>query len=328
VRQRSRPILFITTLVLIVTGAAAYASLSPGPGSSDGAPTTVILGRGEGVLAIGRDLARARVVRSSLMFAIAAEVTGSGPRLKAGEYAFAQGISLFQVLYILREGLVVRHFVTLPEGLSSSAAAKILEQSDVLTGPAPLAPEGALLPETYEVSRGESRAAVTQRMERDRNALLAKLWATRAPNLPYNHPEDAVILASVVEKETALAAERPLVAGVFVNRLEKGMRLESDPTVIYALTGGAPLGHGLTRSELAAPSPYNTYRVAGLPPTPINNPGRASLAAALAPTRTDNLYFVANGAGGHAFSPTLAQHTQNVAHWRQVERAAASGANR
>jgi UPF0755 protein len=229
---------------------------------------------------------------------------------------------------MLRQGLVVRHFITLPEGLSSRAAAEILAQSDILTGAAPVAPEGALLPETYEVSRGESRAAVIARMERDRSALLAKLWAARAKGLPYRRPEDAVILASVVEKETALAAERPLVAGVFVNRLKKGMRLESDPTVIYALTGGDPLGHGLTRSELATPSPYNTYRVTGLPPTPINNPGRAALAAALAPTPTDNLYFVANGVGGHAFSPTLAQHSQNVAHWRRVEHGAAQSGNR
>jgi UPF0755 protein len=279
-------------------------------------------------LAIGRDLSEARVVRSGIIFAIAAEVTGSAHRLKAGEYAFPQKISVFEVLRMLREGMVVRHFITLPEGLSSRAAAEILTQSDILTGAAPVAPEGALLPETYEVSRGESRASLIARMERDRTALLAKLWATRAQRLPYHRPEDAVILASVVEKETALPAERPLVAGVFINRLEKGMRLESDPTVIYALTGGAPLGHGLTRSELATPSPYNTYRVAGLPPTPINNPGRAALAAAMAPTPTDDLYFVANGSGGHAFSPTLAQHTQNVAHWRRVEHGAAPGVNR
>jgi UPF0755 protein len=315
-------------LALMVVGAATFAGLGPGPGHSDDAPTTVVLGRGEGVLAIGRDLARARVVRSGLLFALAAEVTGAAPRLKAGEYAFPSGSNLVQVLRMIRQGRVVRHFVTLPEGLSSRAAADILRQSDVLTGPAPVAPEGALLPETYEVSRGESRAEVIQQMKRDRDTLLAKLWATRAPGLPYRRPEDAIILASVIEKETALPAERPLVAGVFINRLDKGMRLESDPTVIYALTGGAPLGHGLTRSELATPSPYNTYRVAGLPPTPINNPGRAAITAALAPTPTDDLYFVANGAGGHAFSPTLAEHTRNVAHWRQVEHAVVQGANR
>jgi UPF0755 protein len=315
-------------LVLTSIGGLAFAVFAPGPAPSDDVPTTVILGRGEGVLAIGRDLARAHVVGSGLIFAGAAEVTGSAPRLKAGEYAFPPKASLFQVLRMIRQGLVVRHFVTLPEGLSSRAAAEILAQSDVLTGPAPVAAEGALLPETYEVSRGESRAAVTRRMERDRAVLLAKLWAKRAPGLPYRRPEDAVILASVVEKETALAGERARVAGVFVNRLERGMRLESDPTVIYALTGGAPLGHGLTRSELATSSPYNTYRVAGLPPTPINNPGRAALVAALDPVRTDDLYFVANGAGGHAFSPTLAQHSLNVAHWRRVEHATAPSANR
>ncbi len=304
----------------MVVGGAAFAVFGPGSTPSDDAPTTVVLGRGEGVLAIGGDLARAHVVRSGLIFAMAAEVTGSAPRLKAGEYAFPPKVSVFHVLRMLRQGLVVRHFITLPEGLSSRAAAEILAQSDILTGAAPVAPEGALLPETYEVSRGESRAAVIARMERDRSALLAKLWAARAKGLPYRRPEDAVILASVVEKETALAAERPLVAGVFVNRLKKGMRLESDPTVIYALTGGDPLGHGLTRSELATPSPYNTYRVTGLPPTPINNPGRAALAAALAPTPTDNLYFVANGVG--------AQHSQNVAHWRRVEHGAAQSGNR
>jgi UPF0755 protein len=320
--------LFVIVLSFAGLVGAALAVLGPGPGTSDQSPTTVILRRGDGVLAIGRDLARARVVRSALVFAVAAEVTGAAPRLKAGEYAFAPKITLIQVLHILRDGLVVRHFVTLPEGLTSRAAAEILEQSDVLTGPAPVAPEGALLPETYEVSRGESRAAVIARMERDRDALVAKLWTTRPPGLPYKRPEDAVILASVVEKETALPAERPLVAGVFVNRLEKGMRLESDPTVVYGLTGGASLGHGLTRSELAAPTPYNTYRVGGLPPTPIDNPGRASLVAALAPTLTDNLYFVANGAGGHAFSPTLAQHTQNVANWRRLEHSKALSVNR
>ncbi len=324
---RSRVISAIIVFAFFLASVTALV-LIPGRRQPDGGSTTIILGRGEGVLAIGRDLARAHVVGSGLVFALVAEATGSAPRLKAGEYDFPSGASLFHVLRMIREGLVVRHFITIPEGLSSKAAAEILRQSDVLTGPAPVAPEGALLPETYEVSRGESRAAVTQRMERDRNALLEKLWATRESGLPYRRPEDAVILASVVEKETALAAERPLVAGVFVNRLENGMRLESDPTVIYALTGGAPLGHGLTRSELASPSPYNTYRVAGLPPTPINNPGRAALAAVLAPTRTDDLYFVANGAGGHAFSPTFAQHARNVAHWRRVERAAASGANR
>ena len=257
-----------------------------------------------------------------------AEVSGSAPRLKAGEYDFVPGSSLLQVLRKIRQGLTVRHFITIPEGLTSRAAAQILSQSPILLGPTPIAPEGALLPETYEVQRGDSRVQVTRRMERARDALLHKLWAARAPNLPYRSPEEAVTLASVVEKETALAAERPRVAAVFVNRLKAGMRLESDPTIIYGLSGGAPLGHGLTRSELGSPSPYNTYRFGGLPPGPIDNPGRASLAAALAPMKTGDLYFVADGTGGHAFASDLAQHARNVAHWRLIEKAAKTPSNR
>jgi UPF0755 protein len=152
--------------------------------------------------------------------------------------------------------------------------------------------------------------------------LLSRLWAARSPGLPYASPQQAVILASVVEKETARPDERPRIAAVFINRLRKGMRLESDPTVIYGLTGGAPLGHGLTESELARPNPYNTYRVAGLPPAPIGNPGRAALAAALDPARTDDLFFVADGTGGHVFADTFEAHLRNVARWREIERSA------
>ncbi len=313
------PLVFVLTAALLAAG-VGWALLSPGPGRPGARPATVILARGEGVWAIGRDLARARVVRSGPLFAVMAELTGSAPRLKAGEYAFPARISLSAVLRALRLGLVVRHFVTVPEGLTSRAAAAILAQSSDLTGPTPIAPEGALLPETYEVRRGESRAEVTARMERARDALLAKLWAARAPGLPYRTPEDAVILASVIEKETALPDERARIAAVFINRLEKGMRLESDPTVIYGVSGGVPLGHGLTRGELATATPYNTYRISGLPPTPIDNPGRASLAAALDPDRTADLYFVANGTGGHAFSASLGEHLRNVARWRAIER--------
>ena len=314
--------------LVVIVAAVAWAVLSPGPGKPGAKPVTVIFSKGEGVLAIGRGLAHAGVVRSGGMFAAIAELSGSASQLKAGEYAFPSRSTLFQVLRTLRLGLVVRHFVTIPEGLTSQAVAEILRRSLVLAGPTLVAPEGALLPETYEVRLGETRAELTRRMERARDRLLAKLWAARSPGLPYRSPQDAVILASVVEKETALAAERPRVAAVFINRLKLGMRLESDPTVIYGLTGGAPLGHGLTRSELRSATPFNSYRLAGLPPGPIDNPGRASLSAALEPLKTQDLYFVANGTGGHAFSATLAQHTLNVAHWRLIEHAAKARANR
>ncbi len=293
-----------------------------GPGPAKPGSTSVIIPRGHGVWALGSDLTHARVIRSGPMFAVLAEVSGSASRLKAGEYAFAARASLWQVLRAIRDGRVVRHFVTIPEGLTSRATADILDREPILIGAAPVAPEGALLPETYEVTRGESRAAVIARMERARDDLLQRLWAARPAGLPYQTPQDAVTLASVVEKETALPAERPHIAGVFLNRLQRGMRLGSDPTVIYGLTRGAPLGHGLTRTELASQSPFNTYRIAGLPPTPIDNPGRAALAAALKPDQTADLYFVANGTGGHAFAATLIQHARNVAHWRLIEHSA------
>jgi UPF0755 protein len=305
--------------------AAAFAALLAfeiwGPGPS-AAPTSVILPSGEGVRGVARDLGGARVVRSPAVFVVAAELSGAGQSLKAGEYAFTPHASLAAVLDAIRRGLIVRRFVTIPEGLSSVQVADILAADPVLSGPTPVPPEGSILPETYQVRRGETRAAVVARMERAQVALLERLWATRAAGLPYHDPEQVVILASVVEKETAVPAERPKVAAVFLNRLRQGMRLGSDPTVIYGLTRGRPLGHGLTVSELASDTPWNTYRVAGLPPTPIGNPGRASLEAALAPAKTDDLYFVADGTGGHAFSATLEEHQRNVAHWREIEKRA------
>ena len=281
----------------------------------------LVLSSGEGMAGIGRDLANAGVVRSRADFMVAAVLTGAAHRLKAGEYRFRASESLAEVIAVIARGEVVRHFVTIPEGLTSHDAVAILMRSDYLAGPAPIPPEGALLPETYEVSRGEERSAVIRRMELARDQLLDALWTTRTPGLPFASKEQAVTLASVVEKETALPAERSKVAAVFINRLKAGMRLESDPTVIYGVSGGEPLGRGLRVSELAEQTPYNTYRVQGLPPTPIANPGRASLAAALSPAPTADLYFVADGTGGHLFADTYEAHLRNVAHWRAIEQA-------
>jgi len=190
----------------------------------------------------------------------------------------------------------------------------------VLTGLAVSPLEGSILPETYEVRRGEDRVAVLARMREAQTRLLAQLWPHRQPGLPFATPEQAVTLASIVEKETALPAERPRIAAVYINRLRAGMRLESDPTTIYGISRGRPLGRGITRSELLAATPYNTYQVAGLPPTPIANPGKAAIAAVLDPPKTDELFFVANGQGGHAFASSFAEHQKNVAHWRAIER--------
>ncbi len=316
---------------LIAAGAAiaalalafgAWRYLGPGPGHA----TDLVLPSGAGVAGVGRDLARAGVVRSQTGFVLAAVLSGAAHSLKAGEYRFAGGESLAAVISAVARGQVVRRFVTVPEGITSRDAAAILLRADYLVGPAPIPPEGSLLPETYEVRRGEARVAVLRRMAAARDRLLEQLWATRTPGLPLASMEQAVILASVIEKETAIPAERSKVAAVFINRLRKGMRLESDPTVIYGVSGGVPLGHGLRVSELAAPNPYNTYRVAGLPPTPIDNPGRASLSAALAPAPTGDLYFVADGTGGHAFADTFEAHRRNVARWRAIEQARRVGA--
>ena len=281
---------------------------------------------GAGVAEIAATLRHAGIIRSAPLFVTAAQVTRVSHRLKAGEYEFASHDSMATILAKIREGRVVRRFITVPEGVTSEMVTDILMKATYLPGPAPVAPEGAVLPETYEVRRGMDRSAVLQRMMDDRDKLLATLWDRRRPGLPFQTPDQAVILASIVEKETAKPDERPRIAAVFVNRLQKGMRLESDPTIIYGLTHGRPLGHGLKVSEVNSPTPYNTYLIAGLPPTPIGNPGRASLAAALDPPKTTELYFVANGAGGHVFASTFEEHTKNVAKWRAVEQAAARAA--
>jgi UPF0755 protein len=316
--------------LLAVVGLAGAAGLyvAPGPAARAGASTTVVLPARSGLRGVARQLGDAGVIRSPIAFIAAAVLTGAAHGLQAGEYAIPSGASIASIVTEIREGRVVRHYVTIPEGLTSAQAVDVLAHAGELAGQVSTPPEGSLLPETYQVVRGETRAHVLARMRAARDALLSSLWAARAAGLPYRSPEEAVILASVVEKETALAGERPRVAAVFVNRLGKGMSLASDPTVVYGLTGGAPLGHGLRVSELARRTPYNTYAVSGLPPTPIANPGRAALEAALHPAPTGDLYFVADGTGGHAFSSTLDQHRKNVAHWRAFELAhAAPGAS-
>ena len=309
----------LTTLcvALLVVGLwAVWSFRGPGPATNDGQPAVVQLRKGAGLNEIAGALERAHVVRSSAIFIAAAQVTGAARSLKAGEYEFPSRASMARVLGDIRAGKTVRHQVTIPEGATSDMVIDILNREDALTGEAATPPEGAILPETYDFQRGEDRAAVLQRMMDARDKLLATLWTKRKAGLPISTPEEAVILASIVEKETGVAGERPQVASVFVNRLLKGMRLESDPTIIYGITRGRPLGRRILLSELKAPTPYNTYAISGLPPTPIANPGRAALAAVLDPPETDYLFFVADGSGGHAFAATYAEHLRNVEKWR------------
>jgi UPF0755 protein len=213
----------------------------------------------------------------------------------------------------------VQHRLTIPEGLTAAQIVQLVDRADAATGQAPTPPEGMVLPETYSYERGVTRAALIARATAAMSRTLADIWAERAPNLPLAAPLQLLTLASIVERETAKPEERAHVAGVFLNRLRLGMKLQSDPTVIYAASGGAGvLDHAITRAELDRDSPFNTYRVAGLPPGPIASPGLAALEAVAHPAATDDLYFVADGSGGHAFSRTVEEHNRNVAHWRSL----------
>lgn len=309
----------LAILLIIIT---VFRVHGPGPASE---PKTVVLERGSGVREIAATLGDAGVVSSAGLFALTARLTGAAADLKAGEYEFPKRVSMARVLADIRAGRVVRHEVTIPEGWTSGMVLEALMARPELTGRIAEPPEGALAPDTYQIERGESRAAVVQRMRAARDRDLKILWAARQEGLPLASPEAAVTLASIVEKETGVASERPRVAAVFINRLRAGMPLQSDPTIIYGLTRGRPLGRGIRASELAAPTPYNTYKITGLPPTPIANPGKASLAAVLNPPTTRDLYFVADGSGGHAFAETYEQHERNVARWRAIERREAAG---
>ena len=321
----------VATLILLGIAALAWVFAMvtmDGPEARDGGPdTVVILPSGSGVAAIGARLEEAGVIRSRSLFRLVVQATGADRTLRAGEYRVVSGASLADVVALLRSGEVVRHFVTLPEGWSSAQAVDILNRQGILTGTITAVPaEGSLLPETYEVTRGESRQSVIDRMQAAHDTLMAELWPTRAADLPYSTMEEVLTLASIVEKETGIASERPRVAAVFVNRLRAGMRLESDPTIIYGITQGRPLRRGIRRSELQAVTPYNTYQIDGLPPTPIANPGREAIEAVLNPPDSDELFFVADGTGGHQFARTYAEHQANVARWRALEAAAAGEA--
>ncbi len=289
---------------------------APGPLSAE---TVVVVPRGAGLAAIADRLAAAGVIADPALFRIGVRLFGDARALQAGEYAFPPAASMQDAAELIASGRTVVHRLTVPEGLTSVEVVALLQAAEPLDGAIEaVPPDGALLPETYHFHRGDSRAAVLQRMDEAMDAALEELWDKRAPNLPLNTPEEALVLASIIEKETGVDAERPLVGGVFVNRLRKGMPLQSDPTVVYGITQGkAPLGRSLTRNDLASPTPYNTYQIGGLPPGPIANPGRAALEAALNPAETEYFYFVAAGDGGHAFAKTLAEHNRNVAKWRK-----------
>lgn len=322
-RRLVRIVLLTVCAAVLMTGGVSYwgyrAFVAPGP--LDG-KRVVLVQKGSGLKRIAATLEEAGVIASSVVFVWGARLSGGARAIKAGEYAFEGRPSPREVLALLVEGKTVLHRLTIPEGLTSREVVALIESAPVMDGQVGLPPaEGSVLPETYSYEYGDTRASLLQQMTRAMRETVERLWAARAADLPLDDPAQAVVLASIVEKETAVPAERPRIAAVFENRLRRGMRLQSDPTVVYGLNGGAgPLGRPLTRSDLETDHPYNTYRIDGLPPGPICNPGRDSLAAVLNPIKTDELYFVADGTGGHVFSRTLEEHNRNVARWRRIER--------
>jgi UPF0755 protein len=283
----------------------------------------VELPRGAGIVAIADQLAARKIIPSSYIF-LAGLVWDNGSRnLRAGEYAFPAHISMADLAALLRSGRVVQHRLTIPEGWTVVEIMEAVQSADFLSGPLPdpVPNEGTLRPDTYFAEKGADRRALIARMAQAQSALVADVIAHRPAGTPPPDPHKLVVLASIVERESALAEERPVIAGVFTRRLERNMRLQSDPTVIYGLSGRrGSLDRDLTRDDLKSPSPWNTYVIDGLPSTPICNPGLSALQAAVAPTQGDVLYFVANGDGGHQFAATLADHNHNVARWREKSR--------
>ncbi|MBI1365088.1 MAG: endolytic transglycosylase MltG [Alphaproteobacteria bacterium] len=313
----------LAVLAALSLGAGGYfawrEAQRPGPLTED---KIILLKSGSSVRAIANELGKEGAVRYPPLFIAAVRVKGDQGKIKAGEYNIPARASVLDIVDILVEGKSILHYLTAPEGLTTAQILRIVAADSTLVGDITLSPgEGELLPETYAFTRGETRDELIRTMMKAQDKLLDELWDNRALDLPYSTRKEAIILASIVEKETGVADERPHIASVFINRLKKGMRLESDPTIIYGLTKGEPLGRGLRVSEIHKATPYNTYIINGLPPTPICNPGRASIEAALNPANTDDLFFVADGTGGHVFSSNIADHNRNVAKWRRVEKA-------
>jgi UPF0755 protein len=319
-----RFLLIVIALALIAAAFTQWVLTAwngPGPQARADGQTVVMIRPGTSLHQIAEDLGVRGVLRQPLLFELGLRVTGQAALVKAGEYAIPSRAPMKVIADILVAGRSIQHKLTAAEGLTSQMIYDLVAQNAALAGPAgPVPAEGTLLPETYLFTRGTARVKIIREMEQAQRKYLAAQWARRAEGLPFASLAEAVILASVVEKETSLPQERRHIASVFINRLKIGMPLQSDPTIIYGLTKGYPLGHGIRQSELDSTSPYNTYHVTGLPPGPICNPGKDAIAAVLHPEQGKDLYFVASGSGGHVFSDNIAQHQRNVAALRALER--------
>lgn len=314
--------LFLIALAAVLAAGAAsfyaYQEYSlPGPLAAN---KIVTIGPGMGAPDIAAQLKDEGVITDARIFSAIAFFKGTRTNLKPGEYEFAREASMRDVMTQIATGRSITYKLSVPEGWTTEMAAERIRANEVLTGTLErLPPEGAIMPDTYLFKRGMTRQELMDAMAAAQVKLLDELWLARSPALPLDSKEAVVTLASIVEKETAKAEERPVIASVFLNRLRKNMRLQSDPTIIYGIVGGkGKLGRSLTRTDIRTPTPYNTYTIKGLPPGPIANPGRAALEAVLNPQDTEYLYFVADGSGGHAFAATLEDHNKNVANWRKL----------
>lgn len=306
----------ILAVVVALLGWGIRDFRSPGPLAQ---AKTIVIPKGSTLDQVAGDLAEAGVIDHPWVFIAGVHLTGNADALKAGEYDIAANISPTLLIELLRSGKVVRHKLTIAEGLTSAQVVALVQAAPLLAGDLAFRPaEGSLLPQTYFYTYGEQRQELIAQMGHAMDEVLTKEWAARKPGLPLANAQQALILASIVEKETAKPEERARIAGVYIERLRQGMKLQADPTVTYAVTNGGtvPLAHPLDRADLAIVSPYNTYLNAGLPPTPIANPGLASLHATVDPDERGELYFVADGSGGHNFSKSFVEHVKNVLKYR------------
>ncbi len=304
-------------LLLIVGGNFVYGWNAAGPSTRD---VTVIIKPGSSITLAAKQLEKGGVLKSADAFVTRARILGGSRTIKAGEFMIPARASNADVLSILSGGKPVQRLVTVVEGMPSIMVWERLMANDKLTGEIVVPAEGSVLPDSYAFEKGEARAAVLKRMQDAMTKKLAKLWEERSPDTVAKTPQEAVTLAAIVEKETQLAAERAIVAGVYSNRLRMGMMLQADPTIIYPITKGKPLGRRIRQSEIGAINDYNTYSMTGLPKGPIANPGMASIEAVLNPAKTKALFFVADGNGGHIFAETLKEHQANVEKWYAIRR--------
>lgn len=317
-RRGNRPLLIAALLLFAAIGWLVAGWFTAGPLEQDKA---FIVPDGASLAGVANKLEAEGVISNAEAFRVRARIFGAGAPIKAGEFMLPKGASPSRVLSIIQGDAVLRRFVTIPEGMPSIMVYERLMANSQLTGSIDVPAEGSVLPDTYEIDRGESRRAVLLRMQAAMQRTLAELWTKRSSDTVVATPGDALALAAIVEKETGKPSERRIVAGLYSNRLRQGIMLQADPTIIYPITKGKPLGRRIRQSEIQAVNDYNTYTMIGLPKGPITNPGRASIEAVLNPAQTDALYMVADGTGGHLFAKTLDEHNANVERWFTIRKA-------